>query len=169
MTGQLIAFAGSWIVFFGAIYQAALEIQEHELTRKRLEAIALGVAAPPRISRWWWLIPPLRIVLARLRASKLHHAFVGAISLDDYATLLALVAKLRGWLFVASGTYALAIKETLAFAHAPLIVLGATCACAVALAALIAAGKRALEQKRAMPNPARSSDPQRPSESGETE
>ncbi len=169
MMGPLIAFAGSWTVFFGAIYQAALEIREHELTRRRLEAIALGVAAPPRISRWWWLIPPLHVVLARLRAHKLHRTFVAAISRDDYAILLALVAKLRGWLFVASGTYALAVKETLAFAHAPLIVLGATCACAIALAAFLYGSQRALERRRAMPNPAHGSDQQRATESGETE
>jgi hypothetical protein len=148
MINQLLAFAGSWILFLGAIYQATVEMGEHQHVRRRLEAVALGVAAPPEISRWWWLLPPLRIVLVRLRANKIHRAFIEAVSFDDFEALITLVNKFRGWLFVASGTYVLAVKETLPFGHAALIIAGATGVCAALVAALLFASKHMLEHKR---------------------
>lgn len=112
------SFIGGWLLVLGAILQAALELRAHELARDRIEATASRLPPLPRISPWWWLIPPVHVVLGRRRSQRFQRMYMEALSFEDYAALLAFVNKATGWLVVSLGAWTLATIQTLGFAHA---------------------------------------------------
>jgi hypothetical protein len=106
------AFAGSWLLFAGPVYQASLELQEEGLERDRFEQMAATVPKPEPISAWWWLLPPVRFVLGRRRSTQHRRQMLAAISPDDVADLVRYLNKAFGWLLVGLGGLLLAINET---------------------------------------------------------
>jgi hypothetical protein len=103
---------GSWLLFLGPICQATMELRAHEIARDRISAVASSVRATGRVSAWWWLLPPVKIVLERRRTMRHQHALVTGLSHEDFASLLAFMNKATAWLFIACGALVLAIKDT---------------------------------------------------------
>ena len=109
---SIAALAGAWLLFVGAIYQAALELRAHVIARDRLAALARQVVPPPRVSRWWWLVPPWKYVLERRRGGDFRRAYAAAMSLEDFTSLIAFHDKGVGWSCVAIGAWLLAGNQT---------------------------------------------------------
>ncbi len=104
-------FTGAWLLVIGSLYQALLELKSENLELGRIQTVVADVAPPPRPSPWWWLVPPVHLVLARVRTRTHVRAVVAAIPDDDYSALMAYANKAIGWMFVAGGGLLLAIGE----------------------------------------------------------
>lgn len=107
-----IGFIGSWLLFAGPIYQAALELKEQDIEIDRIRAATKSIERPPKISIWWWLLPPIKFILERRRSDEYRRAHIASLSPEDAASLLTFMNKASAWMFVASGGLCIALKET---------------------------------------------------------
>jgi hypothetical protein len=133
------AFAGSWLLFAGPVYQASLELQEEGLERERIEQVTAGVPKPAPISGWWWLLPPVRFELGRRRSAEYRRRTMAAIGPEDMADLVRYLNKALGWLLVGLGGLLLAINETWEIRERydwPIAVFAVTCVLVAGLCAL---------------------------------
>ncbi len=105
-------FVGAWLLVAGPVFQAALELQEQEFERDRLEAVSADLPKPAPISAWWWLFPPGRYWLERRRAREYRGAVVSRLEPRDLELLVRYLNKATGWLFVGLGGFLLATGET---------------------------------------------------------
>ena len=149
--------AGAWLLVAGPVYQAALELREHELAVDRLEAARAIASKTPSVSRWWWLVPPAKIVLERRRTQAHRQIYMDALSVEQFESLVSFINKATGWLLVASGGFLLAAKETLqalrerqfgALASAA-VVAGVTILCVLYTVWRMAMSERVLAEKTA--------------------
>ncbi|HEY7621493.1 MAG TPA: hypothetical protein VH834_17070 [Solirubrobacteraceae bacterium] len=112
---QLIAwcgFLGAWLLVAGPIYQAAIELEDEDFQREDFERAVANVPPPPRISRWWLLVPPVAYVL-RARRDRAHKdALLKILTPVQLEQLFHLRETAAGWMFVASGAALIAAKET---------------------------------------------------------
>jgi hypothetical protein len=109
------ALFGAWLLFIGAIYQAALELRAHVIERDRIASIGSKIAIPPPVSPWWWLVPPWKYVLERRRATAYRNDYMQAMSVEDFTSLIAFHDKGLGWSSVALGAFLLAANQTFTF------------------------------------------------------
>jgi hypothetical protein len=107
------ALVGAWLLFLGAIYQAALELGSHVIARDRIQAAAKQVPQPPRVSAWWWLVPPVKIAREAQRSRTWHVQYAMLISVEDVESLVKFQDKGMGWSCVAVGAWLLAVNQTL--------------------------------------------------------
>jgi hypothetical protein len=105
-------FIGSWLLFAGPIYQAAMELREENIENEHFEAAARSIEKPPKISQWWWLLPPVKVWLERRRSHEYRRSFVSVLSPEDVEQMITFINKAAGWLLVAAGGFLIAIKET---------------------------------------------------------
>ena len=105
-------FVGAWLLVAGPVYQAALELQEQDLARERIQEVTAQVPPPARVSAWWWLLPPVRYLLGQRRSRRWRQDMMAALTREDLETLVEFIDKARGWLLVAAGGLLLATKET---------------------------------------------------------
>lgn len=107
-----VGFVGGWLLVAGPIYQAALELSEQVDFREEFEKVSKSIPQPDRVSRWWWLLPPVHWVLSR-RASKDWWAKASAVlTVEQRALLQGFRNKATGWWLVALGALLIASKET---------------------------------------------------------
>jgi len=107
-----VGFAGAWLLFAGPTYQAAVELQEEDLANDRIKAAGENVAKPPRVSPWWWLLPPVKIYLEKKRSVAYQRMYIRAQLPQDAEAIIAFRNKAYGWMLVAVGGLCIAIKET---------------------------------------------------------
>ena len=105
-------FGGAWFLVIGPVFQAAGELASEEETRSRLSGIYDTVGEPAPVSRWWWLLPPVRLVLSLRRRGALRDRVVGALGPEDLQAMTRYVDLARGWMYVAGGAWLIALKET---------------------------------------------------------
>jgi hypothetical protein len=105
-------YVGAWLLVAGPIYQAALELQEQDVERERIQQVTAQVPAPDPVSAWWWLLPPVRYLLAQRRSRRWRQDMIAALSREDLETLVEFIDKARGWLLVGAGGLLIATKET---------------------------------------------------------
>ncbi len=105
-------FVGAWSLVAGPVHQAAVELHDEELDRDRMAAAGRGVAKPPAISPWWWLVPPVKYVRERRRNKAFREAVFQAMTPEDRAEFVDYMNKATGWLLVALGGVCIAAKET---------------------------------------------------------
>lgn len=107
-----IGFAGAWLLFAGPIYQAALELDGEEIERDEIADLAKQVEPPPRLSPWWWLIPPVGYVLQVRRRRAWRQAAFDRMSGTLKRQFVSFTDKAAGWAMVAAGALLLAVVET---------------------------------------------------------
>lgn len=106
------AFAGSWLLVAGPLHQGTIEL-EHE-THESAEFLTTlrEQHRPSSISPWWWLLPPVAIVLQAREARRDRKRMTDELPRDQLAALNSLREKATAWLFVAGGAGLLAIDAT---------------------------------------------------------
>lgn len=106
------SFVGAWLLFAGAIYQAALELQEQDIETERIRATGRKIDLPHHVSAWWWLVPPVKLVLERRRSKEYRKAHIKALLDEDVEALTAFFNKATAWVYVATGGFLIAVNET---------------------------------------------------------
>lgn len=107
-----VGFLGAWFLVAGPIHQAAGELREQELDREALAAAGRGVVEPQPVSRWWWLVPPVKYLRERRRNRTFREAVFQALDPADREDFVDYMTKATGWLLVAVGGLCIAAKET---------------------------------------------------------
>lgn len=103
---------GVWLLFAGPVYQAALELRDHNMAYDHIATVRKSIVR--KHTSWlWWLVPPVRMWLERRRSRAFAHAFLVALPNEHVGPLLAYLDKAAAWMFVAGGALLLAIKDTL--------------------------------------------------------
>lgn len=105
-------FFGAWLLVAGPINQAALELQSEDIEFDRIRATTAGVTRPPKVSVWWWLLPPVHFVLSHRRRDEYNRAILRSMSDEDFAAMTSFRSKATGWLLVGAGGLLIAAKET---------------------------------------------------------
>ena len=105
-------FLGAWLLVGGPIYQAVLELDEEEVDRERMESMRAAETDPDPVSPWWWLVPPVKLLLENRHKNRLNRSFVDRLSDEDLRAVTSYIAKARGWMIVATGGLLIAVKET---------------------------------------------------------
>jgi hypothetical protein len=105
-------FVGAWALFAGPVHQAALELGEEEFDRDQFRSISASYTPPPRVSPWWWLVPPIGYVLQHRRSDRVRREMMALLTPEQIAGYLSYTNKATGWVFVAVGGLLLATKET---------------------------------------------------------
>ncbi len=113
----LSGFLGAWLLVGGPIYQAALELKEQDVDREGIDAVTHDIQQPPRISPWWWLLPPVAYLLNARRNRKYREAVFAAMKPEHVKQTVVFLDKARGWVTVAAGAFFIAVKETWELVH----------------------------------------------------
>jgi hypothetical protein len=108
----VVGFAGGWLLFAGPLLQAWLELREETFDRDAMAALVADVPHPPRVSTWWWLLPPVAIYKSSTGQRAYQEAVSRALSDDQRAQMLSFSNKANAWFVVAGGAYLIAVKET---------------------------------------------------------
>jgi hypothetical protein len=152
---SFFGFVGAWLLFLGPVYQASLELRAHRYAMEKMKSLD-DLAPPPRLSSWWWVLFPVKLLLERRQVAAYREACIEALTVDDLAALLALRNAATGWICVAAGGLLLAVKETsqccgvlhLGLAVFVAVALGMAAGCALATAVPLWLTDRALARKK---------------------
>jgi hypothetical protein len=106
-------FVGAWLLVAGPLQQAAMELRQEDARVQRIHAVHAAVPAPRPVSVWWWLLPPVKVVLDRRRGARHKQAFFERLEHEDAEAVLEYLNAANAWLFVSGGACLLAFKETL--------------------------------------------------------
>ncbi len=105
-------FVGAWLLFAGPIYQAALELKDEDIKIDRIKATGDNIPKQQPVSVWWWLLPPVKIVLEQKRSRAYRNTYVKSLLREDVESLVSFMDKAMAWLLVAVGGLCIALKET---------------------------------------------------------
>jgi hypothetical protein len=105
-------FLGAWLLVAGPLDQAVRELDEEEIERDDVAAVAAGVEAPADVSRWWVLLPPVYFYLRHRRSDEYRARVMEAMPEGQLEALFRFHEKASAWMFVAGGAFLIAIKET---------------------------------------------------------
>lgn len=105
-------FLGAWLLVAGSVYQAALELRDQDFAADRIRAANEQATKLRHPSAWWWLLPPVKLVLERKRDRLFRNEFFSLLSRDDSESMLSFMNKATAWLYVGLGGFLLAAKET---------------------------------------------------------
>lgn len=106
---------GAWLLFAAPLLQATTELHEEvtgwEAIRTRFHT---STKIPiKQVSLWWWLLPPVKIILERRKISKIKQAYADIILSDDtHKALRRFSLKANGWIGVTLGGWLVAISTT---------------------------------------------------------
>ncbi|SEP54256.1 hypothetical protein [Amycolatopsis saalfeldensis] len=109
---EWFGFVGAWLLVAGSAFQAALELREQEHLREEVTRMLEDRPAPPSVSHWWWLLPPLGYVLERRRWKARQQQMLDALDPVQRNALVQYMNKTTGWSFVGFGGFLIAVKET---------------------------------------------------------
>lgn len=105
-------FFGSWLLFAGPIFQAALELKDEDIERDRIRETAKRVTVAQHVSVWWWLLPPAKLYLEHRHRKRWQAEYFSLLLPEDREAFVDFTSKARGWLFVAGGALLIAGNET---------------------------------------------------------
>lgn len=108
-----LGLVGAWLLFAGPVYQAGLDVEAESAEVDRIRAGLRPQVPMSRISRWWWLVPPVRLVLITRRRKSLLDAAKTSLDADDARVLRGYVRAAQGWLLVGLGAWLLLVREIL--------------------------------------------------------
>ncbi|WP_223623167.1 hypothetical protein [Microbacterium sp. EST19A] len=110
---------GAWLLVAGPLYQGALELAE--VAARYADHLSQPVAPerhPSEVSPWWWLLPPVAVVLIWRSARRERAAYVESVSPTTREAITTFSSHAQGWLLVAAGAFLIALKETWHLIHA---------------------------------------------------
>ena len=108
----IAGFLGAWLLVAGPVYQAAIELQEERIDQEGFAAATAEIEHQPKVSNWWWLLPPVGWLKNRRRNRAHRDAMMAALPSETREQTVAFLNKANGWLIVAGGAFLLAVKET---------------------------------------------------------
>ncbi|CEN28591.1 MAG: hypothetical protein L0F95_00290 [Lactococcus sp.] len=106
---------GAWLLFAAPLLQATTELHEEvtgwEAIRTRFHT---STEIPiKQVSLWWWLLPPVKIILERRKISKIKQVYADVTLSDDtHKSLRRFSLKANGWIGVTLGGWLVAISTT---------------------------------------------------------
>ncbi|WP_282800725.1 hypothetical protein [Lactococcus lactis] len=92
---EIIEFIAKWLLFAFPLYQAYIELIEQQ---KFLNKIVRKSKKYPKISPWYWVIPPLKITLEKKRGLTILSE--GLISKRDFEDSIIFGRKATAWFYV---------------------------------------------------------------------
>jgi len=104
-------FLGAWLLVAGPLFQAAVELDGQGDRRSGVTRVARQ-ADRPRLSPWWWLLPPVAYVLERRRQRQVRQHVFDALTPDEVEGFVEFTSVATGWAMVAAGAFFIAVKET---------------------------------------------------------
>lgn len=110
-------FAGSWLLVAGPLYQAALELHEEKIENSHFFKSRKELPPQPHVSNWWWLLPPIKILLERRQTKLYREAFLHSLPNDQVDFMINFINKATAWTYVSGGGFLLACKETYEMLH----------------------------------------------------
>jgi glyoxylate carboligase len=111
----ICGFIGGWLLVAGPVWQAAIELREEQIDQEAIQAARSSTRPGPRVSKWWWLLPPVAYVKQVRQSKAARQAFHVALTPEQLEQTVNFLNKANGWLVVASGGFLLAVKETWEF------------------------------------------------------
>ena len=114
---HLAGFFGGWLLVAGPLYQASIELDEEAFDREEWGAVEASIPKPERLSRWWWLLPPVAWAKQRTLSNAYQSAVLRALTPDQLEKSVSFTSKARGWFIVAGGASLIAAKETYELVH----------------------------------------------------
>jgi hypothetical protein len=105
-------FLGAWALFTGPIFQASVELRAEDEAGDRMERVSGTVPRPAPVSNFWWLLPPVRLVLSTRRSREYRDHVLAALSAEDLEIITRYLNIARGWMLVGAGALLIALKET---------------------------------------------------------
>lgn len=131
-------FLGAWLLVAGPLFQAAVELDAQEDRRGGLTRVARQTERP-RLSPWWWLLPPVAYVLQRRRQRDVRRQLFDALTAEELEGFVEFTSVATGWALVAAGAFFIAVKETYELAELYAWPLGVFVALLVVMLAACAA------------------------------
>ncbi|MEO8528758.1 MAG: hypothetical protein ABI435_06745 [Pseudolysinimonas sp.] len=104
-------FFGGWLLVAGPLLQAAIELRDEEVDRESFSGLS-KLPGPPKVSAWWWLLPPVAYVKNQRRSKARQKSMYAAMTVDQRSQFVGFMNKARGWLIVSAGASLIAAKET---------------------------------------------------------
>lgn len=108
----ILSFLGAWLLFLGPMQQAALELREEDEARDKLHELHDKNPPYSRVSSWWWLLPPVKLILENKERDKYKQKLRDDLSEYDFDVLVTYMSKARAWVFVGLGGLMISISET---------------------------------------------------------
>jgi hypothetical protein len=105
-------FVGSWLLVAGPMLQGALELRAQDIDRESLQRVAKSVPMPPRVSAWWWLVPPVFYALHWRNGAQYRKQMFAAMTAEQREQTRGFLNKATGWFIVAGGAILLASQAT---------------------------------------------------------
>lgn len=105
-------FLGAWLLVAGPIYQAAIDLADEELEREVFERARAVTEPAEHPSRWWLLIPPAAWLLRHRARQRWRERMLGELDAGQVESLMHFGDTASAWLFVGSGAFLIAVKET---------------------------------------------------------
>ncbi|MGI3782261.1 MAG: hypothetical protein ACRYG2_15985, partial [Janthinobacterium lividum] len=105
-------FLGAWLLVAGPLFQAAVELDEQGDRRAGLSRAALQLGGQPRLSPWWWLLPPVAYVKQYRRQRDYRRQVFDALTAEQVEGFVEFTSVATGWSMVAAGAFFIAVKET---------------------------------------------------------
>jgi hypothetical protein len=105
-------FLGAWLLVAGPLFQAAVELDEQSDRHPGLGRAARQVGQQPRLSPWWWLLPPVAYVKQYRRRRDYRRQVFDALTAEQVEGFVELTSVATGWSMVAAGALFISVKET---------------------------------------------------------
>jgi hypothetical protein len=104
-------FVGAWLLVAGPLVQAAMELRDENVDRDAFESLQVDAPEQPKISNWWWLLPPVAYVKNLRRGQAQRDAYMRAMTVEQREQMVGFSNKATGWFFVAGGAFLIFLKE----------------------------------------------------------
>ncbi|MGW4246140.1 hypothetical protein [Nocardia sp. NPDC004722] len=103
-------YIGAWVLVAGPMYQGAVELGE--LGRNTAQIRSQMHEIPhPRVSPWWWLLPPVAYFRTRGSESAWQQQVLESLTAQQRAEFVSYSNKAAGWFVVGGGAALIGVKE----------------------------------------------------------
>lgn len=109
---EWLGFIGGWLLFAGPVYQAFGELGAQESAHAEIDQVIEGITTPRRVATWWWLLPPIALILQYRRTREFQQVAFRALTPAQLQAWVRSTDKATGWWIVAAGAFLIALTET---------------------------------------------------------